>query len=173
VRVALVRAYTGAQGVWPAQVRETTSDADGNYSFLNVEPGQYDLYPDGDAAEPPFFWFPTEIREVTKVEDEGLDEQFFDRMQGGQHRLTVRVFDQNNDPMGDVNVDVTPFHDSREGGSGATEFDGRFSLADRWSGMYIVTVTDAAPAGFRWDPPEERVMIMTANRLVEFRLVPQ
>jgi hypothetical protein len=173
VKVTLVRTYANSQGLWPSQVRQTTSDADGNYSFMNVEPGEYEIIPDGDVAEPPFFWFPTEIREVTKVAGEGLDEQFFERMQGGQHMLTVQVLDQNGDPMEGVQVKVAPFHDSREGGSGATAFDGRFTLANRWSGMYIASVTDAPPAGFRWDPPEERVMIMTANKMVTFRLVPE
>lgn len=138
---------------------ETTSDALGNYTFTGVEPGDYLIIPDGSVAATPYYWLPS-MREVTKVAGEALIGMDFTRIEGAQYTVTVRVMDEDHNPVAGVNV-VLPAYSNRPDCFGVTGANGVAMIAGVWSGLYTVIVTP--PAGLVSFPDTQRVMVTDGN----------
>ncbi|HCU36996.1 MAG TPA: hypothetical protein DGT21_16590 [Armatimonadetes bacterium] len=138
---------------------ETTSDAEGNYTFTGVEPGEYIIVPDGSVAATPYYWLPS-IREVTKVEGEALIGMDFTRVEGAQYTVTVRVMDEDHDPVEGVDITLLAYS-NRPDCFGVTGADGVAMIAGVWSGLYTVIVTP--PAGLVSFPDTQQVMVTDAN----------
>jgi len=150
----------------------TTTDANGYYVFHNVQPGDHNLFP-ADVAVPPEYWMPA-WRQVTKVAGVALTDQDFELKTGAKHTVTVRINDQNGDPMPNVQVTLYGFTPGLGDHNGTTGADGRAVIPDVWSGTYSAVAGSQPPAGFKWDPAEVRVMVADSDiTSAPIRLVPE